>query len=477
MRVTSYNQIIDSLWSDRLTGTSGSDYVELTWGNDTAYGGAGSDVIWDLDGHYQNQYPGNPGDHIWLASNDLIHGGDGDDWVFAGWGADSIYGGAGHDRLDYGYSKSGVEVNLILGRGYGDDRSASKGDVISGFEEIAGSFNNDLFFLGASRVTIQGGRGDDRIYGGTGAATVDGGEGNDTMFAGAGAVSFTGGAGVDTLSFALSTGARSHHVGPDSGIEVVAGSGLGDTLSASVDYGGTVTLRGEGGDDVLGIPHVGSFTGGKGSLYGGSGNDRLTGALNADWLDGGSGHDSIDGSGGDDMILGGTGNDILRGGSGRDALFGGDGDDILRGESGGGESGGGERLYGGAGQDRLDGGRASATLFGGGGADTFVFSADTGARSAGQRIADIERGTDRIDISAIDARPDGTFTSFQPGLAGDQAFVFMGLAGKSAPAGTATYHHAGGDTVVSLHVNSDAIADFRIVLTGLHTLTAADFVL
>jgi Ca2+-binding RTX toxin-like protein len=57
-------------------------------------------------------------------------------------------------------------------------------------------------------------------------------------------------------------------------------------------------------------------------LYGGSGNDTLTGD---------SGDDSLDGGIGNDRLLGGPGKDTLIGGLGNDTLIGGNGFDILRG--------------------------------------------------------------------------------------------------------------------------------------------------
>lgn len=470
MRMTRLNPIIDSIWSDRLTGTTAADYVELTWGNDTIYGGGGNDAIWDLDGHYQNAFPGNPGDPIWLASDDKIYGGSGDDIVFAGWGADSLYGGSGYDRLDYRYSKSAVEVNLILGRGYGDERSASRGDVISGFEAFNGSYHGDLFFLGAQAATVWAGEGNDSLYGGSGASTLYGGEGDDLFMAGSGDFDFQGGDGFDTLSFALSATGRAAFVAASQGIEAVNGSGFGDQLRAAVDYSGRVTLRGEAGDDTLEVLNFGYGTGGAGSLYGGTGNDSLTGARNADSLYGGSGNDRLDGNGGDDRLYGGSGHDSLFGGSGRDYLYGGSGDDRL---SAG--EGSGDRLYGGTGNDTLIAGRGALTLFGEGGADSFVFEAGTAPVGATQRIADFQGGVDVIDLSGIDARRFGA--DYDPALAGDQDFVFLGLAGRSAPAGMVEYFHQGTDTVIQMHVDSDGIADHRIVLTGLHTLTVDDFVL
>src|SRR5207253_4518260 len=55
-------------------------------------------------------------------------------------------------------------------------------------------------------------------------------------------------------------------------------------------------------------------------IYGGDGNDTLTG---------GSGDDIIFGGAGDDVITGGAGNDFLIGGMGKDRIVGSAGNDIL----------------------------------------------------------------------------------------------------------------------------------------------------
>jgi Ca2+-binding RTX toxin-like protein len=81
------------------------------------------------------------------------------------------------------------------------------------------------------------------------------------------------------------------------------------------------------------------------SLFGGEGDDILTGSNNADDLDGGPGNDTLVGKGGADRLFGGPGNDTLIGGQGVDQLFGGedndqlvwnpgDGNDLVEGENG-----------------------------------------------------------------------------------------------------------------------------------------------
>jgi Ca2+-binding RTX toxin-like protein len=64
-------------------------------------------------------------------------------------------------------------------------------------------------------------------------------------------------------------------------------------------------------------------------LFGGAGNDVLTGGSNADQLFGQSGNDTLLGKGGSDLLFGGADNDVLTGGDGDDQVFGQAGDDRM----------------------------------------------------------------------------------------------------------------------------------------------------
>jgi hypothetical protein len=79
-------------------------------------------------------------------------------------------------------------------------------------------------------------------------------------------------------------------------------------------------------------------------IYGGDGNDTLTGGAGADYIEGGlgndnlygnAGNDTLIGSGGDDKLYGGDGNDEMRAHSGADILEGGNGNDTMNGGSDG----------------------------------------------------------------------------------------------------------------------------------------------
>lgn len=98
------------------------------------------------------------------------------------------------------------------------------------------------------------------------------------------------------------------------GFEVNAGGG-DDRVHVSSAVTVPLTMRGDGGDDVL---------------VGGSGADKLIGGSGNDRLYGGRGDDRLYGGPGDDVLLGGPGNDVLSGGPGMDTLNGGPGSDQVR---------------------------------------------------------------------------------------------------------------------------------------------------
>jgi Ca2+-binding RTX toxin-like protein len=146
-------------------------------------------------------------------------------------------------------------------------------------------------------------------------------------------------------------------------VTVVAGSaahtflfgGSGDdTLTGG--QGGT-SIYGEAGDDTL--------TGGKtfDTIVGDAGNDKIVGASGYDRLEGGPGDDIISGDAGGDSILGGDGNDKLAAGDGDDTLAGGDGSDTVTGGAGQ------DVIDGDSGNDNLSGGASHDAIHGGDGND------------------------------------------------------------------------------------------------------------
>jgi cysteinyl-tRNA synthetase, unknown class len=181
--------------------------------------------------------------------------------------------------------------------------------------------------------------------------------------------------------------------------------------------------------------------------------------------------DLVAGSGAFDTILGQGGNDTLFGFAGNDALFGGDGIDQLSGGRGK------DSLNGGLGNDLLDGGLGRDLLTGGAGRDRFDFNsiAESGPGAARRdTIADFRHGQDRIDVSTIDANG---------ASAANDKFVWLGPGAFSGDAGELHALRvnqpgmAHDQTIVEADVNGDGNADLQIVLLGLKTLSAKDFIL
>lgn len=243
------------MWADRIE-SNYSDPVDGTSGDDVM-----SDGYVDGDG---TAITGGP---------DLIHGGDGNDNINAGFGDDTIFGGAGNDTID------DWDGDDLVFAGDGDDVA----DVSRG---------NDTFHMGAGNDLVN-------------------------VWDNDGVNAFFGGTGIDTLQFqnwqtsdgATATfdsdgsGSFSHFSGATSGtfaeFEQISGTDYGDTLNAAATTTG-VTLAGQAGDD---------------SLVGGAGNDTL---------DGGSGNDTLAGGAGDDLIITGGGRNVivLRDGGGDDVVTG-----------------------------------------------------------------------------------------------------------------------------------------------------------
>ena len=141
----------------------------------------------------------------------------------------------------------------------------------------------------------------------------------------------------------------------------------------------------------------------------GSGNDTLIGNEAANRLESGAGNDTLTGNGGNDILVGGAGSDVMTGGAG---------------------------------------------------SDVFLFAADSDSSPGLGRdlITDFTRGSDHIDLSALNAAK------------------FVGTAAFSGEAGQVRYASFDGATIVELDSNGDRIADFQIELQGQADLSFADFI-
>jgi len=173
---------------------------------------------------------------------------------------------------------------------------------------------------------------------------------------------------------------------PTTGVLTVFGDALDNNIVISRNAAGTILVNG-GAVPILG----GTATVANTSLiqgFGQAGNDTITlnesnGALPAAQLFGGAGNDVLTGGSGNDLLFGQSGNDTLLGKGGNDFLFGGADNDTLTGGDGD------DQVFGEGGNDRMiwnpgddtdlnEGGANTDTteVNGGNGAETFTVTAN-----------------------------------------------------------------------------------------------------
>ena len=465
------------------SGTNGNSGNNTLNGADKSDGKGGtiSDVIFGLNG------------------NDVINGGLGDDRLFGSGGNDTLNGGAGNDTLD-----GGSGTNSLAG-GAGDDTYVvnSASDTVN--ETAAGSGGMDTVLSAVTytlatnveNLTLTGNN--INGVGNTLANVIIGSSGNNTLDGGsAGADTLIGGLGNDT--YIVSHAGVTVTEDLNSGTDTVSTSLASYTLENNVENltytgSGAFTGNGNGLDNLI--------TGGSGldTLYGFDGNDTLNGgSAGADILNGGLGNDtyviSHAGMTVTETALGGTDtvsttlssytlglnleNLAYTGSSAFSGTGNADGNVIT-------SSSGNDTLNGGGGNDTLIGGTGRDNLSGGAGVDTFVFkSASEAGNGTGNNgtnadlITDFLAGTDKIDLSLIDA-------NIQAGQ--DQAFIWDNTieTGNTRPAaGHIGYHYEGSGanavTVIDANINTtrngaDTTLDFQIKLAGTLVLHASDFIL
>lgn len=185
------------------------------------------------------------------AGNDVLDGGAGNDTLYGSLGADVLNGGPGVDWANYSQSNAAVTINLQTGLGKG---GFAEGDVLKGVDGIVGSKYNDILTAANYEPnTLIGGNGDDTLISALGGQTLDGGNGFDF-------------ADYSTSKFGVTIDLAKH--------TAFGGSAEGDILK------GIDGLNGSNFNDKL----VGEDWN-VNALYGGLGNDTLTGGLGKDFFD------------------------------------------------------------------------------------------------------------------------------------------------------------------------------------------------
>jgi len=289
----------------------------------------------------------------------------------------------------------------------------------------------------AEVVLVNGTDGVDNLYANAIKNTLmKGGAGNDSLFGGGiGNHTMVGGAGNDT--YYVKTGKETIVEDADGGTDQVVAT-VNHTLAANVE-----NLRLEGSANV----GIGNDLANR--LQGAGNDDTLSGMGGNDVLQGEAGNDSLSGGAGDDQIYAGIGNDTITGDAGNDVVYAGAGDDSIS---------------GGAGNDTLTGDSGNDTLSGGAGTDVFIFiQADVGGVD---RITDFSSADkDKISLVAIDANTT---------KAGDQAFTFIGNQPFHNVAGELRFEVVNGTGYLTGDTNGDGVADVKIWLEGVKSLTTGD---
>ena len=320
-----------------IPGTDGDDVICGLGGDDTVYGGGGNDVI---DGG--------------LGADELF-GEDGADVLYGAGGNDVLDGGADEDLASFFDNTSALNANLTTGAA----ASATSGtDSLAAIEMLVGGAGND---------SLTGDDGVNSLNGAAGNDTIHGAGGDDMLVLSAGNDSFNGGGGIDTLSFSEDRSTSAINLSINLGLSASQSTGDGNDSFVGIEnvFGGlgNDTLTGNGDANTL------SGLGGNDTLTGGLGNDTLTGGLGNDTasfadstsvtaiitadldlglafgrgddslleienLTGGAGNDSLSGDDQLNLLAGGAGNDSLAGREGDDTLVGGAGNDIVTGGPG-----------------------------------------------------------------------------------------------------------------------------------------------
>lgn len=514
----SYIGVDDGTEIDTLKGGAGNDLLSIGYG-DSADGGTGTDrlsislrsgttgAVLDLsavfaggtitvgggtitgfeayDKIYGSEYADTittgdaPNMGTFLATG--IVGFGGDDVITTGLRADTVSGGTGNDTI-----RAGGDADLLAGD-EGNDRIF--GDA--GMDTIYGGLDNDELHGGSEDDYILGDEGDDQLFGDDGADRLAGGPGADSMSGGAGNDSLYL-EGADTLAEAVGGG---NDIAYASQTYQITSASYLLTAGAEIE-----TLTAEGMGAAIAIALTGNEFGQL--IVGSAGDNLIDGGGGIDTLTGGLGNDSyvvdnagdivveIAGQGADrvyakaDYMLAtglsvetlSTDNDAgsapiaLRGNEFGNLILGNAGANMLYGEAGD------DRIEGGGGNDRIQGGLGQDDLFGGGGADVFVFAALAESRSAirsdGKKympdvIGDFTSGTDKIDLSGIDANA---------GTAGNDAFTFIGATAFSGHAGELRYEVRNAALLILGDTDGNGVGDFQLVVAT-SSLQAVDFVL
>jgi Ca2+-binding RTX toxin-like protein len=328
---------------DRIFGDNGNDWVIGGTGNDRLFGGKGDDLL-DADDNLDtagglNNQPDAP----LFADRDFAYGGDGLDVLIANTGGDRLFDWGGEfNSYVVPFSPFGnptvvrspnpqiQQFLLDLGRTSGADQALTEpnGEV--------GLFRQSDPEWGQNH----GGPRDPQPGNTHARRDTQGGPEDDRGTPAAAAQANTSDVSVNNVVVSQDPSDPSRlalFVGGTSGddvIQVRAGSTAGSlqVMINGVDRGtfartttagtiGRVIVYGNDGNDAITVSSTVDAI--AAVLYGGAGNDTLTGGKGSNFLDGGDGNDALTGSAANDILVGGLGQDTVSGAGGDDILIGG----------------------------------------------------------------------------------------------------------------------------------------------------------
>lgn len=415
---------------------------------ENVYGGSGNDTL--IGNALNNMLSGNGG-------NDTLSGGDGNDTLTGEDGSDTMTGGTGNDWYVFTNATTSEIDTVVEQAGQGSDTLYCNAVTTS---SVTANLTSDASLAAMSNRTVQTGAAGqavnfENVYGGALKDTLTGNAGDNLLSGGGGNDILDGGAGNDTYSFNTNTqlfnqfdpGPRRDLIIDSAGVDMLnfagsqAGVGVNLSLTTIQPVNSNLRLMLDSGTSIE-------------QLYGGFGNDSLTGNSLNNVLAGregndtyrfanasapdtdaviesaGAGTDSLDfsavttavtanlnsdsalatmanrtvktGAAGQaisfENVIGGSGNDVLSGNASANALSGGGGNDSLNGGTGN------DTLDGGVGNDRLIGGDDDDTLTGSAGFDVLIGQAgnDTLTGGDGRNILIGGAGADTLTGGAAD---------------------------------------------------------------------------
>ena len=232
---------------------------------------------------------------------------------------------------------------------------------------------------------------------------------------------------------------------PAAGVLTELGDNLDNTITTSRNAAGNILINGGAVAIQGGTPTVANTS--LIQVFGQGGNDTITldesnGALPAAQLFGGAGNDTLTGGSGGDMLFGQSGDDILLGKGGNDFLFGGDGNDTLIGGDGD------DQMFGEAGDDRMiwNPGDDTDLMEGGAGIDTAEVNGGNGAEVFTVTPNGARVRFDRLDPAPFSLDIGTTETLVLNMNGGDDTFI--GANGLSALTNLIVDGGAGNDTII-----------------------------